>query len=58
VAADGVQITLGGGTVTLYLMPGHTSGISGIFQVHDHGNPLTVAYSGGAEFNFVNVPHF
>ena len=41
-------------------MPGHTPGtISGIFQVHDHGKPLTIAYSGGTEFNFVNdVPHF
>ena len=60
VATDGMKITLGGRSVTLYLMPGHTPGtISGIFQVHDHGQPLTVAYSGGTEFNFVNdVPHF
>jgi metallo-beta-lactamase class B len=60
VATDGMKITLGARTVTLYLMPGHTPGtISGIFQVHDHGKPLTVAYSGGTEFNFVNdVPHF
>ncbi len=60
VATDGMKITLGGRTVTIYLMPGHTPGtISGIFQVHDRGKPLTVAYSGGTEFNFVNdVPHF
>ena len=60
VATDGMKITLGGRTVTIYLMPGHTPGtISGIFQVHDHGKPLTVAYSGGTEFNFLNdVPHF
>jgi metallo-beta-lactamase class B len=60
VATDGMKITLDGRTVTIYLMPGHTPGtISGIFQVHDHGKPLTVAYSGGTEFNFVNdVPHF
>ena len=60
VATDGMKITLGGRTVTIYLMPGHTPGtISGIFQVDDHGRPLTVAYSGGTEFNFVNdVPHF
>ena len=33
--------------------------ISGVFQVHDRGKPLTVAYSGGTEFNFLNdVPHF
>jgi metallo-beta-lactamase class B len=60
VATEGMKITAGDRTVTLYLMPGHTPGtISGIFQVHDHGKPLTVAYSGGTEFNFVNdVPHF
>jgi metallo-beta-lactamase class B len=60
VATDGMKITVGDRTVTLYLMPGHTPGtISGIFQVHDHGKPLTVAYSGGTEFNFVNdVQHF
>ncbi len=60
VATDGMKIALGDRTVTIHLMPGHTPGtISGIFQVHDHGKPLTVAYSGGTEFNFVNdVPHF
>ena len=60
VATDGMKITLGGRPVTLYLLPGHTPGsIGGIFQVHDRGKPLTVAYSGGTEFNFVNdVPHF
>src|SRR2546425_663641 len=60
VATDGMKITLGGRTLTIYLTPGHTPGaISGIFQVHDRGKPLTVAYSGGTEFNFVNdVPHF
>jgi metallo-beta-lactamase class B len=60
VATDGMKVTLGGRTVTVYLVPGHTPGtLSGIFQVHDRGNPLTVAYSGGTEFNFVNdVPHF
>jgi metallo-beta-lactamase class B len=60
IATDGMKVTLGGRTVTIYLMPGHTPGtISGIFEVHDHGKPLTVAYSGGTEFNFVNdVPHF
>jgi hypothetical protein len=30
-----------------------------VFQVHDHGKPITVFYSGGAEFNFPNdVAHF
>jgi len=46
--------------VTLYLTPGHTSGtISGVFEVHDRGKPLTVFYSGGTEFNFPNdAAHF
>jgi metallo-beta-lactamase class B len=57
---DGMKITVGNRTVTLYLTPGHTPGtISSIFQVHDNGKPLTVVYSGGTEFNFPNdVPHF
>jgi metallo-beta-lactamase class B len=60
VATDGMKITVGDRTVTLYLTPGHTPGtISGIFQVHDHGKPLTAVYSGGTEFNFPNdVTHF
>jgi len=60
VVMDGQKITLGDRTVTLLLMPGHTPGtVSMIFQVKDHGTPLTVAFSGGTEFNFVNdVPHF
>src|SRR6266849_2372877 len=60
VAADGQKITLGDTSVTLILTPGHTPGtISMLFQVKDNGKPLTVAYSGGTAFNFVNdVPHF
>jgi metallo-beta-lactamase class B len=60
VATDGMKITVGERTVTLYATPGHTPGtISGIFQVHDHGKPLTVVYSGGTEFNFPNdIAHF
>ena len=60
VAADGQKITLGDATVTLVTTPGHTPGtLSMIFQVKDNGKPLTVAYSGGTAFNFVNdVPHF
>jgi metallo-beta-lactamase class B len=59
-AIDGMKITVGDRTITLYSTPGHTPGtISGIFQVHDHGKPLTVVYSGGTEFNFPNdVAHF
>ncbi len=60
IATDGMKVTVGDRTVTLYLTPGHTPGtISGIFGVHDQGKPLTVVYSGGTEFNFPNdVPHF
>jgi len=60
VATDGMKVTVGDRTITLYLTPGHTPGtISGIFQVHDQGKPLTVVYSGGTEFNFPNdVAHF
>jgi metallo-beta-lactamase class B len=57
VATDGQKITLGDTTVTLYLTPGHTLGTLGmIFQVRDHGRPLTVAYSGGTAFNFRHEP--
>jgi metallo-beta-lactamase class B len=60
VVTNDMNITLGDRTVTVYLTPGHTPGtLSGIFQVHDNGRPLTVVYSGGTEFNFVNdVAHF
>jgi metallo-beta-lactamase class B len=60
VAADGMTITVGDRSVKLYLTPGHTPGtISGVFTVRDRGQPLTVFYSGGTEFNFPNdVAHF
>jgi metallo-beta-lactamase class B len=55
VATDGMKITLGGTTVTIWLTPGHTPGtLSYTFTVFDHGKPVNVAYSGGTAFNFVN----
>jgi metallo-beta-lactamase class B len=61
IAIDDIEkITLGDRSVTVVPMPGHTPGtLSLIFQVKDQGKPLTVAFPGGTEFNFVNdVPHF
>jgi metallo-beta-lactamase class B len=57
---DGQKIALGDVSVTLVATPGHTPGtLSAIFDVKDGGRTLTVAYSGGTAFNFVNdVPHF
>jgi metallo-beta-lactamase class B len=55
VATDGMQITLGAATVTVWLTPGHTPGtLSYTFTVLDRGKPVSVAYSGGTAFNFVN----
>jgi metallo-beta-lactamase class B len=48
VAEDGGKLTLGGATVGITLTPGHTAGAYGlIFQVKDHGAPVTVAYASG-----------
>jgi metallo-beta-lactamase class B len=60
VGVDGQKIALGDTSVTLVFTPGHTPGtLSAIFDVKDNGKPLTVAYSGGTAFNFVNdPPHF
>ncbi len=55
VATDGMKITLGGTTVTIWLTPGHTPGtLSYTFTALDRGKPVNVAYSGGTAFNFVN----
>ena len=55
VATDGMKITLGGETLTVWLTPGHTPGtISYTFPVLDRGKRVNVAYSGGTAFNFVN----
>jgi len=55
VATDGMKITLGDATVTIWETPGHTPGtLSYTFAVRDNGRPVNVAYSGGTAFNFVN----
>ena len=55
VATDGMEITLGNTTVTLWETPGHTPGtLSYTFTAHDDGRPVNVAYSGGTAFNFPN----
>jgi metallo-beta-lactamase class B len=55
VATDGMKISLGEATVTIWLTPGHTPGtMSYTFTVLDRGKPVNVAYSGGTAFNFVN----
>jgi metallo-beta-lactamase class B len=53
VATDGMKLTLGDFTMTLYLTPGHTEGtISTIFPVRDGSEKHTVATWGGTLFNF------
>jgi metallo-beta-lactamase class B len=53
VATDGMKLTLGDVTMTLYLTPGHTEGtISTIFPVRDGNAKHTVATWGGTAFNF------
>jgi metallo-beta-lactamase class B len=53
VATDGMTLTLGDVTMTLYLTPGHTEGtISTIFPVRDGNAKHTVATWGGTLFNF------
>ena len=55
VATDGMKITLGDTTVTIWLTPGHTPGtLSYTFAVLDRGKTVNVAYSGGTAFNFAN----
>jgi len=55
VATDGMKLTLGGRTVTMWLTPGHTPGtLSYTFTALDRGRTVNVAYSGGTAFNFVN----
>jgi metallo-beta-lactamase class B len=58
VATDGMALTLGDTTMTLYLTPGHTEGtISTIFPVRDGNRRHVVATWGGTLFNFgPNLP--
>jgi metallo-beta-lactamase class B len=54
-ATDGMKITLGETSVTIWATPGHTPGtLSYTFTVFDRGRPVHVAYSGGTAFNFPN----
>jgi len=53
VATDGMKVTLGDTTVTLYLTPGHTEGtISTLFPVRDGNQGHVAATWGGTLFNF------
>ena len=53
VATDGMRLSLGDFTMTLYLTPGHTEGtISTIFPVRDGSGKHVVATWGGTLFNF------
>jgi metallo-beta-lactamase class B len=56
VATDGMKLTLGDTTLTLYLTPGHTQGtISTLIPVKDNGRPHTAALWGGTMFNFART---
>ena len=57
VATDGMKLTLGGTTLTLYITPGHTPGtISSLIPVTDGGQPHLAAAWGGTAFNFARSP--
>ncbi len=57
VATDGMKLTLGDTTLTLYITPGHTLGtISTLIPVKDNGRPHLVAEWGGTAFNWVANP--
>jgi len=57
VATDGMEIELGGVTVSVHFTPGHTLGtMSTILPVHDNGEPHVAALWGGTLFNFRDAP--
>jgi len=57
VATDGMKLTLGDTTLTMYITPGHTPGtISTLVPVKDRGAPHLAAAWGGTAFNFARSP--
>jgi metallo-beta-lactamase class B len=57
VATDGMKLTLGDTTLTLYITPGHTLGtISTLIPVKDNGRTHLAAEWGGTAFNWVGNP--
>ena len=57
VATDGMKLTLGDTTLTLYITPGHTLGtLSTIIPVKDNGRTRIAAEWGGTAFNWVANP--
>ena len=60
VATDGMKVTLGDSTVSMWFTPGHTDGtFSYTFQVLDHGRPVNVVYSGGTALVYEwNMPEW
>jgi metallo-beta-lactamase class B len=54
IGTDGMKVTVGDTTVTIYTTPGHTQGtLSSIIPVKEGGKPHVVAYWGGTMFNWV-----
>ena len=57
VVTDGMKLTLGDTTITMYITPGHTLGtISTLIPVKDRGQTHLAAAWGGTAFNWVNGP--
>ena len=57
VATDGMKLTLGDTTLTIYKTPGHTLGtISTLVPLKDNGVAHLAAYWGGTAFNWMNGP--
>jgi metallo-beta-lactamase class B len=57
VATDGMKLTLGDTTLTLYLTPGHTPGtISTLFPLKDGNRRHVGALWGGTAFGFAHYP--